>query len=328
MVLGLSGPELTNEEREFFAASQPLGFILFARNIFTPSQAQALVQELREAVGRDDAPVMVDQEGGRVARLQPPHWHALPAAGAISALQGDDARNAAWLTGRLIAHDLRSIGADIACAPVLDVLQPGLATDVIGDRSYGREPERVIFLGRAMAEGLAAGGVLPIVKHIPGHGRAEVDSHHKLPVVTTSTEQLIATDFFPFKQLCHLPIAMTAHIVYSAIDASLPATLSAPLIKTWIREKIGFDGFLMTDDLSMHALTGTLKSRAEAAVQAGCDLVLHCNGNLQEMQEVADATPTIEPGAWQRWLEIPRHLPQPFDVADALETLSRLMDRG
>ena len=324
-LFGLTGLALTAAERAFFAEAQPLGFILFARNIDCPAQVQALVASLREAVGRADAPVLIDQEGGRVARLQPPHWHALPPAARIAELQGDAAAEAAWLTGRLIAHDCAGLGIDVACAPVLDVLAPNVATQVIGDRSFGATPEIVSTLGRHMAEGLLAGGVLPVAKHLPGHGRAQVDSHNALPMVDAALSTLQAVDFAPFRALNDLPIGMTAHIDYTAIDAGVPATWSPRVIGEIVRAYIGFDGFLLSDDLSMRALGGPLGQRAARALAAGCDAVLHCNGDMAEMQAVAGAIGPLSDVAAMRWRQIVRPHAQEFDPGAGMARLAELL---
>lgn len=324
-LFGLSGKRLTPSEAAFFASSQPLGFILFARNIETPDQVRALVASLRAAVGREDALVLIDQEGGRVARLRPPHWHAVPAAARIAAQPLIQAEEAAWLAGRIIAHDVASVGIDVACAPVLDVVQPGLQTDVIGDRSYGNDPALVAALGRAMADGLLAGGVLPVAKHVPGHGRAHVDSHHALPTVDATRDVLEATDFAPFKSLRELPIGMTAHIVYPAIDPQLPATQSAVMVQDIIRSLIGFDGFLLSDDVCMQALSGSIGQRTASALAAGCDGILHCNGNMGEMIEVAASSPALSGSAWQRWAAIKRPTVEDFDVDAGAARLAALV---
>jgi beta-N-acetylhexosaminidase len=291
LILGCAGARLSAEERAFFRDADPLGFILFKRNCETPAQLQALVAELRAAVGRESAPILIDQEGGRVARLQPPHWPVYPAPAALAALGGETAREAVRLGARLIADDLAALGITIDCLPVLDIPVPG-ADAVIGDRAYGNTPESVAALGRAACEGLLAGGVLPVLKHIPGHGRGLVDSHHALPAVDTPRATLEASDFAPFRALADMPWAMTAHIVYSAIDPTAPATLSRRIIADIIRGAIGFDGVLVSDDLSMGALGGGLRDRAAAALAAGCDLALHCNGKMAEMVEaVAGAAP-------------------------------------
>jgi beta-N-acetylhexosaminidase len=299
VVLGCAGERLSAEERRFFASADPLGFVLFRRNCTAPDQLRALVAELRDAVGRVDAPVLIDQEGGRVARLRPPHWHAYPAAARIAALPDPLAAEAASLGARLIADDLAALGITIDAIPVLDLPVPG-ADAVIGDRAYGSEPERVARLGRAVCEGVLAGGVLPIIKHIPGHGRALVDSHRALPRVAAARALLTTSDFAPFRALSAMPWAMTAHIVFEAIDAAAPATFSRRVIDDIIRGDIGFDGVLISDDISMGALAGGLGERTRRALEAGCDLALHCTGVLAEMEEVAAATLPLSPQAQTR----------------------------
>ncbi len=287
-VFGCAGLALDPEETAFFRDVRPWGFILFARNVESPDQVRRLTASLRAAADRPDVPVMIDQEGGRVRRLRPPHWRAYPPAGAVAGLaaSADVRRDLARLSGRLIAHDLASLGIDVNCAPVLDVPAPG-AHDVIGDRAYGAAPDAVAVLGRAVAEGLIAGGVLPVIKHIPGHGRARADSHDELPVVDAPLAELEAVDFHPFQALSDMPAAMTAHVVYMALDPGHPATTSPTVIEGAIRGTIGFQGLLITDDLSMNALRGDLAERARASLAAGCDIVLHCNGDLAEMTQVA-----------------------------------------
>jgi beta-N-acetylhexosaminidase len=298
MILGCAGAALAPEERDFFRATDPLGFILFQRNCVDPAQLGLLVDELRASVGRPDAPVLIDQEGGRVARLRPPHWRAYPSAARIAAL-GDAAAAAARDVAWLIADDLARLGITIDCLPVLDLPVAG-ADAIIGDRAYGAVPERVAALGRAVCEGLLAGGVLPVVKHIPGHGRATVDSHLACPVVATARDELAASDFAPFRALNDMNWAMTAHIVYSAIDATRPATLSPVVIGEVIRGTIGFAGVLVSDDLSMQALGGSLGERAAGALAAGCDVVLHCSGLLDEMRAVAQSVGKLSPAALDR----------------------------
>jgi beta-N-acetylhexosaminidase len=288
VVLGCAGEELSAAEQRFFTDADPAGFILFRRNCRAPDQVRRLVRELRDCVGRDDAPVLIDQEGGRVARLRPPYWRRYPSAAEIAALPDPAAAEAARLGARLIADDLARLEITVDCLPVLDLPVRG-ADAVIGDRAYGAEPDRVARLGRAVCEGLLAGGVLPVLKHMPGHGRARVDSHYACPTVTAGFKELAQADFAPFRALADMPWAMTAHIVYRTIDPSAPATLSPPLIAEIIRGEIGFDGVLVSDDLSMRALGGSLGERARRAVDAGCDLVLHCNGDMAEMEELASA---------------------------------------
>lgn len=299
VIFGCAGEHLTLAESKFFAAVDPLGFVLFRRNCASRDQLRDLVGELRGAVGRPDAPVLIDQEGGRVARLQPPEWRAYPAAARIAALPDELALEAARLAARLIADDLAAVGITVDAAPVLDL--PGRDADpVIGDRAFGSEPGRVARLGKAFCDGLLAGGVLPIVKHIPGHGRAKVDSHKALPRVDANRAMLAHHDFAPFRALSAMPWAMTAHIVFAAIDDAAPATFSRKVIETVIRNDIGFGGVLISDDISMGALEGGLDDRAAQAIDAGCDLALHCSGVLAEMEEIAEAVPPISPAAQAR----------------------------
>jgi beta-N-acetylhexosaminidase len=297
-IFGCAGPMLSPDERAFFRAVDPLGFILFQRNCVEPEQLRRLVADLRDSIGRPDAPVLIDQEGGRVARLRPPHWRSYPSASRIAAL-GAEAASAARAVTRLIADDLDRLGITVDCLPVLDMPVPG-ADAVIGDRAYGIEPGRVAMLAGAACEGLLAGGVLPVLKHIPGHGRGTVDSHLACPVVTTPIHELQLTDFAPFRMLNGMPWAMTAHIVYDAVDPTHPATLSSTVIADVIRTWIGFDGLLVSDDLSMQALGGTLGGRASGALAAGCDVVLHCNGRLDEMQDVAGSIGPLSDAAIDR----------------------------
>lgn len=291
---------------------------------------RALVEALRAAVGRGDAPVLIDQEGGRVARLGPPHWRAAPAQGRFAALARADrsaARRAARLNARLIAAELHGLGITVDCLPVLDLPRPG-AHAIIGDRALGEEPETVIELGQAVCEGLLEGGVLPVVKHIPGHGRAQADSHLALPMVEAAVAELQASDFRPFAALSQAPIAMTAHVVYAAFDATLPATLSRRVIAEVIRGEIGFDGLLVSDDLSMAALEGPLAQRARAALDAGCDVVLHCNGIGREMREVASATARLDAQGVRRLARALGFLRKPSPISfKALEVeLEMLME--
>lgn len=295
-ISGCEGLTLTGDEKAFFADAQPWGFILFGRNIDTPAQVIELVESLRESIHSPDAPILIDQEGGRVQRLKSPHWPKYPPAatyGSLYAYNREYGLEAACLSGRLIGDDLARLGIDMDCMPVLDVATDGLH-DVIGDRAYGHHVEDVVALGRAAADGLLQSGVLPIIKHIPGHGRAQVDSHYELPVVSTAIESLEESDFQAFKSLKDLPVAMSGHILFSAIDDAKPATLSPLIIHDIIRRYIGFDGLLLTDDISMNALGGTISERAHAAVVAGCDLVLHCNGVMSEMIEVASAVSELD----------------------------------
>lgn len=321
-ILGCAGTTLTAEEVAFFRSEKPWGFILFKRNIADPNQVRALTAALRETVGRPDAPILIDQEGGRVARLQPPHWKTYPPGRAYGALVANDplvAREITRLGARLIAHDLLSLGINVDCVPVLDVPDPQ-GHEIIGDRAYGDTPEQVATLGRAAAEGLLAGGVLPIIKHIPGHGRAMADSHLELPVVKAKLAELEARDFAPFRVLSDMPMAMTAHVVYTAIDRNRPATTSRKAIKKIIRESLGFDGLLMSDDLSMKALSGDFRQRAKDSLSAGCDVVLHCNGDMAEMKAVMSGVGRLSSQAKRRVQAVMSRIvkvPEPLDVEQA-----------
>ena len=319
VIFGCAGARLNAEERAFFRDTDPLGFILFQRNCENPQQLGALVADLRESIGRSDAPVLIDQEGGRVARLKPPHWPAYPAAATLAALGGARTKEAVRLGARLIADDLATLGITVDCLPVLDIPAKG-ADRVIGDRAYGDSPGVVSTLGHAACTGLLAGGVLPVIKHIPGHGRATVDSHDRLPRVDASRDSLEATDFAPFRALADMPLAMTAHIVYTAIDPRQPATLSRRVIDEAIRASIGFDGVLMTDDLSMKALGGSYADRARQALAAGCDVILHCNGHISEMIDVAKGIAPLTAAARRRIDRAEtrrRAAVEPFDRAEA-----------
>lgn len=313
-ICGCAGLDLTEEERRFFAAAAPWGLILFRRNVADPEQVARLTARFRDAVERPEAPVFVDQEGGRVQRLRPPHWTEYPAAAAYGAMTSGHAPAASRLAGRLIAADLRALGITADCAPVLDV--PALGSHaVIGDRAFARDVEGVARLGRAFAEGLMAGGVLPVMKHVPGHGRAGVDSHLSLPTVDADLPTLERIDFEPFRRLADLPMAMTAHVVYTALDPEQPATTSRRVIDTIVRGSIGFDGLLLSDDLSMQALNGSLGERAEAAREAGCDVLLHCNGKLDEAQAVAAASRPLAGRPERRAAEALARLARPAPLA-------------
>ena len=328
-IFGCAGTALAAEERDFFRDIQPWGFILFGRNVADPDQIRRLVADLRETVGDSSAPVLIDQEGGRVARLTPPHWKERPTAQVFADLHNrapEEAREAAYLNARLIARDLTDLGINVDCLPVLDVPVEG-AHDIIGDRAYGRDPSVIIDLGRAVIEGMIEGGVLPVMKHIPGHGRAGADSHLDLPRVSATAEELSASDFVTFRSLAHCPLAMTAHVVYEAIDAQRPATTSPKVIRDVIRGEIGFDGLLMSDDLSMQALSGSLDHRAKASLFAGCDVVLHCNGNLAEMREIATELKPLEDIHLKRAEAALAHLstPEEFDIQAAEARLAALL---
>lgn len=321
-ILGLEGTVLSKGERAFFLDLQPWGFILFKRNIETPQQVRALTASLREITGRSDTPILIDQEGGRVQRMGPPHWPKYPPGRAYGEAAANDPlarRELTRLGARLMAHDLLAVGVNVDCVPVLDVPAAD-GHEIIGDRAYGKDAATVAVLGRAAAEGLIAGGVLPIIKHIPGHGRAKADSHLALPVVETAYEELDAIDFAPFKALSDMPMAMTAHVVYAAIDARRPATTSKKAIGQVIRGAIGFDGLLMSDDLSMKALAGDFGDRTRAALKAGCDVVLHCNGDMAEMTAIARETPKLRGLAKRRAQAALGRLartPEPLDIDDA-----------
>ena len=300
-ITGLAGPTLTTEERAFLRETRPWGLILFKRNIQDKAQVTGLVVESLQEAGAS-IPVLVDQEGGRVQRLGPPHWPAYPPGAAYGELYDRDPAQglaAARLGARLIASDLLPLGIDVDCLPLADVPVSD-ADRVIGDRAYGDTPAKVAALAAAVAEGLAEGGVLPVLKHIPGHGRANADSHEKLPVVHAPRATLEATDFAAFRPLKKLPLAMTAHVVFTAFDPVLPATTSPKMIREVIRGFIGFDGLLMGDDVSMGALSGSIAERSRASLAAGCDLVLHCNGKLDEMRQVAAQAPELSGDAARR----------------------------
>jgi beta-N-acetylhexosaminidase len=329
LITGLAGELPTPEERAFLRDAQPCGLILFQRNCRTPDQVRRLVGEATAAIGGADVLVLIDQEGGRVCRLRPPQWRSLPPARAYGTLFARDAargRHAAELAARLTAADLRDIGINTNCVPVLDVPVPG-AHDIIGTRAYGETPAVVAELGRAVADGLMAGGVLPVMKHMPGHGRAGVDSHLALPRVGASQAELAAADFAPFRALADLPAGMTAHVVFTALDATQPASISPVVVGDIIRRDIGFDGLLMSDDLSMQALSGTMRERAEAVVAAGSDVVLHCNGDLAEMEQAAAGATVLAAAALRRYRRCLAVVgaARPFDRNEAETTLSEVL---
>jgi beta-N-acetylhexosaminidase len=331
-ITGVSGPELSAEEREFIGSERPWGFILFKRNIETPAQVIMLVRELRESLGEPGAPVLIDQEGGRVQRFGPPHWPAYPAGAVFGALYDIDPTlglAAARLSARLIAADLIETGVTVDCLPLADVPVAG-ANAVIGNRAYGTEPGKVAAIARAVTEGLEQGGILPVLKHIPGHGRATADTHFRLPVVDAPRAELERTDFAAFQPLANLPMAMTAHVVFSALDPAHPATTSATIIEQVIRGVIGFQGLLMSDDVSMNALAGSIAERTRAIFAAGCDMVLHCNGKLDEMRQVAAETPELSGKALERARRAlaSRRAPQAFDRLAARAELDALIDRA
>jgi beta-N-acetylhexosaminidase len=327
-IVGVAGCRLGAEERRLIQARNPWGFILFGRNCASPDQVRALIAELRAAVGRA-APVLIDQEGGRVARLRPPHWPSRRPPRRLGQLAERDraaGREAAWLHARLIAADLVPLGISVDCAPVLDLALPH-RTRAIGDRALAADPALVALLGQAMIEGFLAGGVLPVIKHLPGHGQARRDSHIGLPVVAAAAADLARADWRPFCACCAVPLAMTAHVLYPALDAARPATLSPRIIAEVIRGAIGFRGLLLSDDLSMGALCGSLGERAAAARDAGCDIALHCNGDLAEMTEVLEAAGRLEgeSAARARAALACARAPDGFDAAAGEARLSRLL---
>jgi beta-N-acetylhexosaminidase len=330
-ITGLAGLTLSAEERAFLRSAEPWGLILFKRNVSTPAQVTDLVQSCRDILGWH-APVLIDQEGGRVQRLGPPHWPVYPPGAVYARLYERDPAvglSAARLGTHLIASDLYALGIDVDCLPLADVPVAG-SDAIIGDRAYGTTPEQVAAIAGALADGLLKGGVLPVLKHIPGHGRATADSHLKLPVVDTDRATLERTDFAAFRPLAKLPLGMTAHVVFSAIDPSAPATTSATMVGQVIRDSIGFEGLLMSDDVSMGALSGSLAERSRAAIAAGCDVVLHCNGKLAEMEEIASTVPVLAGEAKRRAdaaLAL-RSAPKDFDVEAARRLFEKLVGEG
>ncbi len=330
IVFGVAGTNLGEAETALFRRVQPAGFILFARNCVDPGQLSRLIADLRACVDDSDPLILVDQEGGRAQRLGPPAWPAIPPARRFANLADQDeslAIEAAWLNARMTATELAAVGITVNCAPVLDVPIQG-ADAIIGDRAYGDSADRVALLGRAVAGGLLAGGVLPVIKHLPGHGRARVDSHVSLPRVGSDRATLRGSDFAPFAALADQPCGMTAHVVYEAIDASAPATVSKTVIDEIIRGDIGFDGLLFSDDICMGALSGAPSERAVGALNAGCDIVLHCNANLDEMTALGTVCSPLTEAAWRR-LEQAKSTRTPvddgFDVAAARSRLGEIL---
>jgi beta-N-acetylhexosaminidase len=330
-ITGLAATTLSADERAFLRETRPWGLILFKRNVSDKKQVSELILSFRSAVGWE-APVLIDQEGGRVQRLGPPHWPAYPPGARYGSIYDRDPTSglaAARLAGHLIAADLTAIGIDVDCLPIADVPVTG-GNPVIGDRAYGTEPGKVAAIAGAVAQGLLAGGVLPVLKHLPGHGRATADSHHGLPVVDTPREILESTDFAAFRPLSGLPLGMTAHVVFSAIDRSAPATTSVTMVTQVIRGSIGFQGLLMSDDVSMGALSGTIAERTKAALAAGCDVVLHCNGDLNEMNEVASVAGELSGESArraERALAL-RGAREEFDVAAARRIFNDMVAEG
>ena len=327
-ICGVSGQVLTPAETTFLAAQDPWGVILFARNIDMPDQVRALVEAIRGALGRPDAPILIDQEGGRVQRLRSPHWREYPTAASLAEIfrqSAPDGLKAVALQSRLIAEELHDLGINIDCLPVLDVDTPK-THEIISSRTFGPDPAHVAALGRAAAGGLLGGGCLPVIKHIPGHGRGTADSHLSLPVVECGRNELKNRDFAPFKALASLPIAMTAHVLYTSLDKEKPATLSKRIITEVIRDFIGFDGLLLTDDLSMKALDDTLGNLTAQSIAAGCDIALHCNGDMAEMTEVAANAPELSGKALVRATLALKRLvpPESFDVAAAVAEFESL----
>ena len=327
-ITGLAGLTIAANERAFLREAQPWGLIIFKRNVSTPDQVQELTRSFRDIVGWE-APVLVDQEGGRVQRLGPPHWPVYPPGACYGALYDRDVPSAlacARLAGHLIAADLNVLGLDVDCLPIADVPVAG-GDPVIGDRAYGTEPGKVAAIAAAIAQGLQAGGVLPVLKHLPGHGRATADSHAKLPVVDTDRATLEATDFAAFRPLSALPLGMTAHVVFTAIDPVAPATTSVTMVREVIRGFIGFQGLLMSDDVSMKALSGTIAERSRAALKAGCDVVLHCNGDMREMTAVAAEAPALSGAAAKRAdaALAARSGPENFDVEAARKIFTQMV---
>lgn len=328
-IAGLAGLELAPREAALLREARPCGVILFARNVESPGQVRRLTDAAKAAIGSGDVLVLVDQEGGRVRRLKPPRWRELPAAAAYGRAYRIDAEAAlrsARLAARLTAADLAAVGINTNCAPVLDLPVAG-SHDIIGDRAYGAEPGQVIALGRAVAEGFMAGGVLPVIKHIPGHGRATKDSHLDLPVVTASRAELEGSDFATFRALADMPAAMTAHVVFTAIDAEAPASTSARVTAEVIRGSIGFGGLLMSDDLGMRALSGSSPERARAVLAAGSDVALLCSGDAAETEAVAEVVPPLEGAAKARFARACAVFGQQeaFDVAEAEARLGELL---
>ena len=323
-IYGLEGFDLKPEERDFFRDSDPAGFILFRRNCENQGHLLRLTDTLRALCGRDDVPILIDQEGGRVARMRPPEWPAFPAAEKFALLYRaapSSAIEAVRSNARALALMLRSVGVNVNALPLLDVRQEG-ATDIIGDRALGNEPMQVAALGRAVLDGMASAGVIGIIKHMPGHGRALVDSHHELPIVTASAEEL-ETDLEPFERLASAPMGMTAHVVYTAWDAERPCSLSPVVIRDIIRERIGFDGWLMSDDIGMEALRGDFAGRARGVVAAGCDVALHCSGKMDEMIAVASGVPAMTPEGEDRMARAMAGTRIDLDSVDFAEEISK-----
>ncbi len=326
-IFGCAGPVLFAEEAAFFAESQPWGFILFARNVETPDQLRRLTSDLRDSVGWQ-APILIDQEGGRVTRMPPEMARPWPAARDFAAAAGQGAERAMWLRSRITAHELVGFGIDVNCTPLGDVARDETHPFLL-NRCYGDDPATVIRLARATADGQISGGVLPVIKHMPGHGRATVNSHDDLPRTDASRATLLADDFAPFRALADLPMGMTAHVLFQAIDPELPGTVSPKIVRT-IRDEIGFDGLLMTDDISMEALGGSVAERGMAALSAGCDMILHCNGEMADMVAIASAAPRLsDAGQTRAGAALDRRqVPDPIDIAAAEAELEALLQKA
>jgi len=327
-ISGCAGTSLSDGERAFFAEARPCGLILFARNCATPAQLRALTASFEEAVESDEVLVLIDQEGGCVQRLNPPEWRKMPPARAYGLLYADDpeaAKAAAFAGARLIAAELHDVGITVNCAPVLDVPQPD-AHGIIGDRAYSDDPDVVTALGRAVIEGYLAGGVLPVIKHVPGHGRAKVDSHLSLPRIDATEAELAAVDFRPFHALRDAPLAMTAHVLLPCFDDRRPASVSPVIMGEVIRGRIGLKGLVMSDDIGMEALGGPIAERAAAVIAGGCDVALHCSGSLAEMHAVAGVIPPLVGASAERFARARArlHAPEAFDADAALALLGEL----
>ena len=325
-ISGCAGTSPSDAERRFFAEEKPCGLILFARNCESPAQIAALVAAFKDAVESDEVLVLIDQEGGRVQRLRPPNWRAMPPArcfGRLYETTPEAAKQAAFSAARLMAQELRDCGINVNCTPVLDVPKRG-AHEIIGDRAFSDDPEVVIALGRAVIDGTLAGGVLPVVKHVPGHGRAPADSHLALPRIDASAAELDATDFRPFRALADAPLAMTAHVLIPAFDDRRPASVSPVIMGEVIRDRLGLKGLVMSDDIGMQALGGPYAERARDVIAAGCDVALHCSGELSEMLEIGPAVPPLDGIAAERFAQARARLrePQPFDVASAISLVA------
>ncbi|WP_020591831.1 beta-N-acetylhexosaminidase [Kiloniella laminariae] len=328
VIFGCAGQSLTAWEKDFFSEVNPYGFVLFGRNCDTPEQIRILIDEMKTLSGRDDLPVLVDQEGGRVARLRPPHWRKTPAAAVFGQLYQDDpekGQRAAYLNACLISSELTQLGFTVDCAPVLDLTIPG-AHEVVGDRSYGATPEQVATLARSVSEGFLDSGIMPVIKHLPGHGRALVDSHKELPRVKTPRSELASSDFEAFRLMKDAPWGMTAHVIYEDIDPDHIATVSPKIIGEIIRKEIGFEGILLSDDLSMKAMQGSYDEKARSCLAAGCDIVLHCNGDQDEMSGVALGLEGIDSKKRSRLDQVwKRRKNTPYDIRLASQELDELL---